>query len=139
MHFEAVRGIYQYLKTTRDQGIHFWQKQPRTDLPLTPDPVTYTDYHSYEPHESKLTANPSTMDIHVDASYANDSTHRKSVTGIIARLAGGTILYKTTFHAIVALSSTEAEFIATCEAVKPSLYIRSILEYLVLEQTATKR
>ena len=135
IHFEAVRGIYQYLKTTRDQGIHFWRQQPRADLPLTPDPVTYTDYHNYEPHESKSTANASTMDIHVDASYANDSTHRKSVTGIIARLAGGTILYKTTFQAIVALSSTEAEFIAACEAGKHSLYIRSILEDVGLEQT----
>ena len=35
-----------------------------------------------------------TVDIHVDESYAEDATHRKSVTGIITVLARGSILYK---------------------------------------------
>ena len=87
------------------------------------------------PDDSKTTNDPTIVDIHVDASYANDTEHRKSVTGIIARLAGGTILYKTTFQDIVALSSTEAECIAACDAGKNSLYIRSIMEDIGLEQT----
>ena len=54
----------------------------------------------------------------VDASYGGDTTHRKSVIVMIARLAGGTLLYKTYFQDVVALSSVESEFIATCDTVK---------------------
>ena len=134
IHFEALRGIYQYLKNTREEGIHYWRTMPRLDLPLAPNPTTLTDYNNYTPHSSKSTTNPDILDIEVDASYAGDTQHRKSVTGIIARLAGGTILYKTKFQDVVALSSTEAEFIAACDAGKNCLYLRSILNDLCIEQ-----
>ena len=56
------------------------------------------------------------------------------MTGIIGRLAGGTISYKTKFQDIIALSSTKAEFIAACNAGKNCLYIRSILDDLDIPQ-----
>ena len=56
------------------------------------------------------------------------------MTGTIGRLAGGTITYKTKYQDIVALSSTEAEFIAACDAGKTCLYIRSILDDLGISQ-----
>ena len=123
------------MKTTRNEGIHFQRKTPRSDLPTAPDPDTYTDYNNYRPRESKLAEDPHIMDIHIDASYVSDCIHRKSITGIIDRLAGGKILYKTTFQDIIALSSTEAEFIAACDAGKNFLCIRSILEDIGLEQS----
>jgi hypothetical protein len=43
------------------------------------------------------------------------------------RLAGGTIAYKTKFQPTVALSSTEAKFMAACNSGKMSLYIHSIV------------
>ena len=129
-----MRSIYQYLKDTKEEGIHYWRTTPRFDCPTDPHPVPLTDYTNYTPHESKRTTDPDIMDIHVDASYSNDISHRKSVTGIIARLAGGVILYKTKFQDIVVLSSTEAEFIAACDAGKNSLYIRSILNDLGISQ-----
>jgi len=47
-------------------------------------------------------------------------------------------LYKTKFQSTVALSSTEAEFIAACKAAKVILYIRSILDDVnVRQDTAT--
>ena len=49
-------------------------------------------------------------------------------------LAGGCIYYKTRFQATVSLSSTEAEFIAACEAAKVLLYIRSILDDIGIPQ-----
>ena len=74
----------------------------------------------------------------VDSDYANDTTHRRSVSGIAIKMAGGTIFYKTAFQATVALSSTEAEFIAACEAAKIILYIRSILDDInVRQESAT--
>jgi hypothetical protein len=55
---------------------------------------------------------------YVDADWASDMSHRKSVTGII----------------IVAHSSTEAEFAAACEAANMTFFIRSIFQDLDLEQ-----
>ena len=49
-------------------------------------------------------------------------------------LAGGPILYKTHFQPSVALSSTETEFVAACEAGKYILYPRTILQEIGLEQ-----
>ena len=56
--------------------------------------------------------------------------------GIVLRLAGGTILYKTKFQDTVAQSSTEAEFVAASDAGKMALYLRSLLHDLHIEQTA---
>ena len=88
---------------------------PRLDLPLAPNPTTLTDYNIYTPHSSKSITNPDIPDIEVDASYAGDTQYTKSVTGIIARLSGGTILCKIKFQDVVALSSTEAEFITASD------------------------
>ena len=135
LHFEAVKGIYQYLKDTKHEGIHYWRSKQSKDLPTAPNPTTRTDYNTYKQDPCKITSQPNVTHIQVDASYASDSVHRKSVTGVAAFLAGGCILYKTRFQDVIALSSTEAEFIAACEAGKNSLYIRSILQDIGIEQT----
>ena len=72
----------------------------------------------------------------VDSDYGGDTVHRKSVTGLILRIAGGTIFYKTKFQDTIAMSSTEAEFTAAAEAGKYILYVRSILEQLGIPQNA---
>ena len=59
----------------------------------------------------------------VDSDYAGDVLYRQSVTGIVIRIAGGTILYKTKFQDTIAHSSTEAKFTAAAEAGKYILYI----------------
>ena len=69
-----------------------------------------------------------------DSDWAGDSNHRKSVTGIVIKLAGGTVLYKARFQDTLALSSTETEFIATVEAGKYILYLRSILQDIGMTQ-----
>ena len=70
----------------------------------------------------------------VDSDFAGDTKHRKSVTGMIQMLAGGAVFYKTKFQDTVALSSTEAEFTAACDAAKNILYTRSILDDLGIPQ-----
>ena len=49
-------------------------------------------------------------------------------------MAGGAIYYKTRFQPTIALSSTEAEFVAATDAGKSILYVRTILEELGLHQ-----
>jgi hypothetical protein len=70
----------------------------------------------------------------VDTDWAGDTTQCRSVSGIILRLSGGTILYKTKYQDTVALSTTEAEFTAACDAAKAILYVRSILDEINLPQ-----
>ena len=131
-HFKAVQELYDYIRATISDGIYYWRKEPRLDLPLGPTPET-KDNENYTPNTREQYNRLNTR-ASVDSDYANDTTHRRSVTGIAIKLAGGTIFYKTAFQATVALSSTEAEFIAACEAAKIILYIRSILEDINISQ-----
>ena len=32
-HFDAVKDIFRFLKATKDDGIYYWRRQPRLDLP----------------------------------------------------------------------------------------------------------
>jgi hypothetical protein len=48
--------------------------------------------------------------------------------------AGGAIAYKSKYQDVIALSTTEAEFVAACEAAKVILFLRSILEDLGIPQ-----
>ena len=91
IHFEAVRTTYQYLKDTKEEGIHYWHKNPRSDCPYEPPPPPLIDYKNYTPHESKITSQPSIYNVQVDASYSSDVAHTETVTGIIGRLVRGTI------------------------------------------------
>lgn len=49
-------------------------------------------------------------------------------------MAGGAIEYKAKYQEMIAMSTTEAEFIAACDAAKMILFFRSILEDLGLPQ-----
>jgi hypothetical protein len=48
--------------------------------------------------------------------------------------AGGAISYKSKFQEVIALSTTEAEFVAACDAAKMLLFFRSILDDIGLDQ-----
>ena len=48
IHFEAVKGLYQYLKDTKIEGIYYWQPKPREDCPLVPNPYIHIDYNNYQ-------------------------------------------------------------------------------------------
>ena len=134
IHFEAVKQVYKYLQATQDRGIIYWRKQPNFDLPVHPLPLLEEDVN-YTPGDARKQTNGETLVGAVDSDYAGDNSHRKSVSGIVIKLAGGTILYKTQYQATIALSTTEAEFTAACEAGKYLIYVHTILEEIGLEQT----
>ncbi len=56
------------------------------------------------------------------------------MTGVIIMLAGGAIAYKAKYQDVIALSTTEAKFVAACDAAKMILFFRSILEDLGIPQ-----
>lgn len=80
-HYEAVKHIFKYLQATIDDGIIFWRSQPRTDLPSLPLPI---------PKESNYTNNSmdlvdSSTILHgaVNSDWRGDTSHRKSISGIV--------------------------------------------------------
>lgn len=133
IHFEAVREIYYYLKSTRTDGIYYWRQHPRKDLP--PGKLPSTKPSNYEPtNQERSNIAPHTLISASDSDHATDSQHRKSVSGIVHHLAGGAVHYKTKYQDVIALSTSEAEFIAAAEAGKQILYLRSILEQIGIPQ-----
>ncbi|CAI7793525.1 unnamed protein product [Closterium sp. NIES-53] len=66
---------------------------------------------------------------YVDADHAGDPDIRRSRTGYIYRLEPiGPISWQSSKQELIALSSTEAEYIALCTATKEGLYLRELLE-----------
>ena len=70
----------------------------------------------------------------VDSDWAADTQNRKSVSGIVMHMAGGAVHYKTKYQEGIAHSSTEAEFVAACDAAKIALYLRSVLDDIDIPQ-----
>ena len=69
-----------------------------------------------------------------DSDWVTDAETRKLISGIVFYFARAAIHYKTKFQNIVSHSSTEAEFIAVCDAAKAALYICSIFEDIGIPQ-----
>ncbi|KAG5462465.1 MAG: hypothetical protein BJ554DRAFT_5006 [Olpidium bornovanus] len=88
-HWQALKRTPRYLKGTSALGIRF-----RIGI---------------SPSKQKLCA-------YADDEYANDTTHRKSITGYVIFFAGVSIIWKTTKQSCVTLSSTESELVAASAA-----------------------
>ena len=63
---------------------------------------------------------------YADASYAADEDDRRSVGAAVFFVAGGPVSWRSRTQSIVALSSTEAEYIALCEAAQDSVFLRRL-------------
>ena len=132
LHFVALQPLYLYLRDTPREGIYYWRRTPRLDLLIGPHPTT-KDPNKYIP-ETRTQLHHTCTRVTIYSDYANDTSRKRSVSGISIKIAGGAVFYKTKFQSTVALSSTEAEFIAACEAAKGILYIRFILNDVNIQQ-----
>ncbi|KAL0443794.1 UNVERIFIED_CONTAM: Retrovirus-related Pol polyprotein from transposon TNT 1-94 [Sesamum latifolium] len=93
-HWEALKWLLRYLSGSANTGIKFSRSSKGVNL------VGY-----------------------VDSNYANDRDSRKSTTSYIFTLCGSCISWKSQLQNIVALSTTEAEYIATSEAFKEAIWL----------------
>ena len=107
-HWEAVKWILRYLKGTADVGLLYGVSNPGNQV------VGY-----------------------VDSDFAGDHDKRRSLTGYVFTLSGSAISWKATLQATVALSTTEAEYMAIAEAVNEALWMRGILCELGIAQGVT--
>lgn len=100
-HWSYLKRILRYIKGTLDVGLEF--KGGETEEAV----VVYSD-----------------------ADWGNDISDRRSISGYIIRVFGGTVAWLTRKQQTVALSSTEAEFVALCTAACEGVWIRRLLEDL---------
>lgn len=63
----------------------------------------------------------------VDSDFANNTCDRRSYTGFVFKLAGGAVSWECKKQTTVALSSTEAEYMAVTEASKEAIHFRNLL------------
>jgi hypothetical protein len=135
IHYHGLKHAIRYLYTTKTDGLYYWRTHPCSDLPELPLPPINSNAQDLlldnrPDHEAFIAV------AYGDSDWATCVKTRRSFSGICIQLAGGTIAYKTKFQPTVALSSTEAEFMAACNVGRMSLYIRSILWDLDIPQEA---
>ncbi|CAI7895782.1 unnamed protein product [Closterium sp. NIES-54] len=95
-----------------DRALHYLASTPTVSL----------IYHKTETETPKLIG-------YIDADPSGDPDNRRSHTGYIYRLEPiGPISWQSNKQELIALSSTEAEYIALCSATKEGLYLRELLE-----------
>ncbi|KAL7001863.1 hypothetical protein U1Q18_052394 [Sarracenia purpurea var. burkii] len=104
-HWKAVKWIFRYLRGTTDHGILFARQQGQISV------VGY-----------------------VDADYAGGVDDRRSTTGYVFTLAGGPICWRSMVQSLVALSTTESEYMAVTEAGKEALWLKGFVKELGIDQ-----
>ena len=69
-----------------------------------------------------------------DSDFKGDLNKRRSIFGYVFTIGGNTISWKSSLQRVVALSSTEAEYIALTEATKEALWWKGMLDEIGCEQ-----
>ncbi|KAG5880144.1 hypothetical protein JTB14_000012 [Gonioctena quinquepunctata] len=67
----------------------------------------------------------------VDSDFPNNTCDRRSYTGFVFKLVGGAVSWECKKQTTVALSSTEAEYMAITEASKEAIHFRNLLSDLL--------
>ena len=70
----------------------------------------------------------------VDSNYAGSLDTRKSLTGYVFIIYGGVVSWKANLQPVVALSTTEADYIAMTEAIKEAIWLKGIIKELGIKQ-----
>ena len=104
-HWTGVKRILRYLKGTVDYALTF--KAADADVVLK----GFTD-----------------------ADWAGDISTRKSTSGYVFKICGGFISWRSNKQSTVALSTTEAEYIALTSAAQEAVWLRALLKDLGFEQ-----
>jgi hypothetical protein len=109
-HHGALKRILRYLKGTKTLGITYRKSQIATE----DDNL----FHGY-----------------ADAAFANADDH-KSTTGYVFMAAGGAVTWKSKKQTIIALSSTEAEYVALSDAGREACWLRNLYGELGFPQNS---
>lgn len=78
----------------------------------------------------KYSSEETELQCYVDADWASNILDRKSFTGYCFKMCGSVISWQTKKQTTVALSSTEAEYMAISEACREAIYLRKLYSIL---------
>lgn len=73
-----------------------------------------------------------------DSDWAEDKNDSKSTSGYHFKLSGGTILWKSRKQSLIALSSTEAEYISLTETTKEATWLRELYQEICFRLSLNK-
>lgn len=110
-HWEALKWILRYLKGTSNLGIKF---------------------------EADTDSGSDVLKGFVDSDFGANLDNRRSQTGYVFTLFGSAVSWRSGLQHVVALSTTEAEYMAMAEAVKESVWLRGILGEFGIKQDSVK-
>ena len=99
-HGGALKRVLRYLKVTTEQGITFKRSSESTEI---------------------------TIDGYCDSDWGNCPETRKSVTGYAVLMAGGPVAWASRRQTVVAQSTAEDEYIASCEACMDGRALANVL------------
>lgn len=102
-HWTAVKRALRYLWTTRNHGLLYDGSQG------------------------------SSLVGYADSDYAGDTGTRKSTSGYIFLMAGAAVSWKSKKQTVVATSSCEAEYVASCLATKEAVWLARLIGDLTLK------
>jgi ATP-binding cassette subfamily B (MDR/TAP) protein 1 len=74
------------------------------------------------------------LDGYTDSDMAGDMDKRKSTSGYLFTFAGGAVSWQSKLQKCIALSTTEAEYIAATDASKELLWMKNFLKELSVKQ-----
>ena len=107
-----VKWVFRYFHGTSDYGLCY-QGRPRLDRVL--------DIHGF-----------------VDAHWAGDLDQRRSTSGYVFNLFGGVVSWMSKKKSVVALSTTEAEYMAATHASKEAIWLQRLCSSMGLVQGAIR-
>jgi hypothetical protein len=103
-HLTAVKRVFRYLRGTVSYGLCY-KGRSRLDRVV--------DIHGF-----------------VDADWAGDLDHRRSTSGYVFNLFGGAISWMSKRQVVVALSTTEFEYMAATHASKEVVWLQDCVQVL---------
>ncbi|XP_062093644.1 secreted RxLR effector protein 161-like [Humulus lupulus] len=103
-HWSALKWILRYIKGSLNVGLVF-----------NSEPLFGSEVVGY-----------------VDSDYAGCIDTRRSLTGYVFTVQGGCVSWKANLQKVVALSSTEAEYMTATEAIKEAIWLKGLTKELGL-------
>jgi hypothetical protein len=103
MHLQRLKGVLRYVIGTPELGIEYG----------TSNTIETTNHH---------------FDVYADSDFAADKEQARSTSGYISFYAGGPVSWKSKLQSLTALSSTEAEYIALCEAAREGFFLHELVQ-----------
>ena len=70
---------------------------------------------------------------YVDSDYAGDLDDKRSTMGYVFTLTGGPICWRSMIKPTIAMSTTEAEYMAVVEAAKEALWLTGLVRELGIQ------